>query len=143
MHLLRPAILLCCLLLTAPSHADTLYQRLGGQPAIEVITAELIDRSAADPKTARTFQDKVDIPRLKRLLAEQFCVITDGDCSYSGDSMKDVHAGLGISEAEFFGMVEHLRAVLDAHKVKQADKNALLARLAPMQRDIVEPRHAK
>lgn len=143
MHPFLPAILLCCLLLTAPCHADTLHQRLGGQPVIESITSQLIDRSAADPDTARTFQDKVDIPRLKRLLAEQFCVLTDGDCSYSGDSMKEVHAGLGISEAEFFGMVEHLRAILDAHRIKQADKNALLARLAPMQRDIVEPRHEK
>lgn len=126
------------------AHADeSLFARLGGQPAIEQITSDLIDRSAADPVTGRTFQGKVNIKRLKKLLAEQFCEITGGDCHYSGDSMKQVHAGLGISEAEFYGMVEHLREVLDARGVAIADKNALLAKLAPMQRDIVEPKHAK
>lgn len=134
---------LCCLALTLPVRADTLYQRLGGQPGMEGIASQLIDRSAADPKTSRTFKEKVDLPRLKRLLAEQLCVLSEGDCRYTGDSMKDVHAGLGISEAEFYGMVEHLREVLDARNITIADKNALLAKLAPMQRDIVEKRHDK
>lgn len=126
------------------AHADeTLFTRLGGQPAMEQITSDLIDRSAADPITGRTFNNKVNIKRLKKLLAEQFCEITGGDCHYSGDSMKQVHAGLGISETEFYGMVEHLREVLDARGVAIADKNALLAKLAPMQRDIVEPKHVK
>lgn len=134
---------LSCLALTLPARADTLYQRLGGQPGVEGIASQLIDRSAADPKTSRTFKEKVDLPRLKRLLAEQICVLSEGGCRYTGDSMKDVHAGLGISEAEFYGMVEHLREVLDAHDIRIADKNALLAKLAPMRRDIVEKRHDK
>lgn len=126
------------------AHAEeVLYTRLGGESGVKAIAADLIDRSAQDPATARTFQGKVNIPRLKKLLAEQLCEISGGDCHYSGDNMKQVHAGLGISEAEFFGMVGHLREVLDAHGISLADKNALLAKLAPMQRDIVEVQHGK
>lgn len=117
--------------------SDSLYQRLGGEPAMQAIATEVLDLSAADPQTSRSLR-KVNMPRLKQLLAEQLCMLSGGPCRYSGDSMRESHAGLGISEAEFYGMVEHLRAVLDARGVAQADKNALLAILAPMKRDIVE-----
>ncbi|QNM97002.1 group I truncated hemoglobin [Chitinimonas koreensis] len=137
-----PALLLaCCLIPAVPAAeapaADSLYRRLGGEAGMAAIAGGLIDRSASDPATRRSFA-KVDIPRLKKLLAEQFCQLSGGPCRYSGDSMKQVHAGLGIDEAEFYGMVAHLREVLDARGAAQADKNALLALLAPMRRDVVD-----
>jgi len=51
--------------------------------------------------------------------------------------MKAVHAGLGITQADFYRLVEHLRQILDAHGVATREKNELLARLAPMKRDVV------
>ena len=56
--------------------------------------------------------------------------------------MKEVHAGLHISEAEFFGMVTDLRDVLKERRVSQAAINELLRLLAPMKRDVVEPARA-
>jgi len=123
-------------LLTAAS--DTLYAHLGEHDGIAAIADQLVDRSAADPVTQRSFQ-KVDLVRLKRLLTEQLCALSGGPERYTGDTMRESHAGLGITEAEFYGMVDHLRTILDARGVAQADKNALLAKLAPMQRDIIDP----
>jgi len=133
---LLPALLL---LTCSQAHAGTLYERLGGDAGLTDIANELIDQSAQDPDTRRSFH-KVDIVRLKRLLREQLCELTGGPCHYTGDTMQHVHGGLGITEGEFYGMVDHLRAILDARGIAQADKNALLALLAPMKRDIVEER---
>jgi hemoglobin len=56
--------------------------------------------------------------------------------------MREVHAGHHISEAEFFGMVAELRAVLKERHVSQGAANELLRLLAPMKRDVVEPAQA-
>ena len=58
---------------------------------------------------------------------------------YSGDPMREVHAGHEISQAEFYGMVELLQVVLHEHHVAMRERNELLALLAPMERDVVEP----
>ncbi|HTJ97716.1 MAG TPA: group 1 truncated hemoglobin [Rhodocyclaceae bacterium] len=117
---------------------DTLYARIGGEAKLERIADRLIDESAQDPKTSRTFQQKVNIKRLKALLTEQLIALSGGPKPYTGENMKVSHAGMGLSEAEFYGMVEHLRSILDSEGVGEREKNELLRLLAPMKRDIVE-----
>jgi hemoglobin len=115
-----------------------LYDALGGEAGVSAIAGSLIDRVSADPKLGRSFKDS-NLDRIKRLLAEQICDLSGGPCRYSGDSMREVHAGHHISEAEFFGMVADLRAVLKERHVSQGAINELLRLLAPMKRDVVEP----
>lgn len=118
----------------------SLYERMGGEEKLARISDRLIDESAKDPQTSRTFEQKVNIKRLKQLITEQLVELTGGPKKYSGENMKVSHAGLGISEAEFYGMVEHLRDILDSEGVATREKNELLRLLAPMKRDIVEAR---
>lgn len=125
------------------AQTGSLYERLGGDSGVKVIASDLIDATRADPHSGRTLQEKVDIPRVKRLLAEQICMLAQGPCQYSGDNMRQVHAGMHISEAEFYRMVELLIDVLEKRGVGQRETNQLLALLAPMKRDIVEPRDAQ
>jgi hemoglobin len=115
-----------------------LYDRLGGAAGVAAIAETLIDRVTADPALGRSFKDS-NLDRIKKLLAEQICDLAGGPCRYSGDSMKEVHGGQHISEAEFYGMVADLRDVLKERHVSQAAANELLRLLAPMKRDIVEP----
>ena len=123
----------------APGDATgTLYSHLGGQSGVTAIAAELIDRAAADPVLGRSFKD-TNLKRIKQLLAEQLCELAAGPCRYSGDSMKEVHAGLHISQAEFYTLVDLLRDILARRHVDLASTNQLLRLLAPMKRDIVEP----
>jgi len=122
----------------ASSAQRSLCDRLGGVAGVDAIAATLIDRVAADPVLGRSFKDS-KLDRIKKLLAEQICDLTGGPCHYSGDSMKEVHAGHHISEAEFYGMVADLREVLKQRHVSQGAANELLRLLAPMKRDVVEP----
>ena len=117
-----------------------LYERLGGADGVAAIAGTLIDRVSSDPKLGRSFKD-AKLDRIKKLLAEQICDLSGGPCRYSGDPMKEVHAGHHISEAEFFGMVADLRDVLRERRVSEGAANELLRLLAPMKRDVVEPAH--
>ena len=123
----------------ALAHADTatLYTRLGGETALKKISSELIDRVAADPRVGSSFKDS-NLRRVKEKLTEQLCQISDGPCTYSGDAMRETHAGHHIRETDFYAMVEYLKAILREHGVGLRETNELLRRLAPMKRDIVE-----
>ncbi|MGC2032388.1 MAG: group 1 truncated hemoglobin [Steroidobacteraceae bacterium] len=136
----RGAVLITLLLLVGAATGSQvpLYDRLGGAPGVAAIADTLIDRVSADPKLGRSFKDS-KLERIKKLLAEQICDLSGGPCRYSGDSMKEVHAGHHISEAEFFGMIADLRAVLKERHVSQGAANELLRLLAPIKRDVVEP----
>jgi len=123
-------------LLAPDAAAATLYERLGGNKIIEQVVSDTIDRTASDPVTRRSF-DKVNLANVKKKVVEQICELASGPCKYSGDSMKLSHQGLDIREAEFYGMVQHLRDALDRAGVQQSAKNELLKLLAPMKRDIV------
>jgi hemoglobin len=123
---------------TAMSAKLSLYDRLGSAAGVGAIADALIDRVSADPVLGRSFKD-AKLDRIKKLLAEQICDLSGGPCHYSGDSMREVHAGHHISEAEFYGMVADLREVLKQRHVSQGATNELLRLLAPMKRDVVEP----
>jgi hemoglobin len=119
----------------------SLYDRLGGEPGVAAIASSLIDRASSDPKLAGQFKNS-NLGRIKHLLAEQICDLSGGPCTYSGDSMREVHAGHHISQAEFYTMVQDLRDILKARHVSQGAANELLRLLAPMKRDVVEPADA-
>jgi hemoglobin len=130
------------LLLGATAQASSsLYERLGGEAGVAAISNSLIDRVAADPVMGRSFKD-TNLKHIKTMLSEQICQLSGGPCQYSGDTMKQSHAGHHISEAEFYGMVEDLRDILKERHVSVAATNELLRLLAPMKRDVVEPRNS-
>lgn len=121
----------------APSAVPTLYQRIGGEPVVQRVVDDVIDRTASDPRTARSFKD-VKMSRVKEKLREQICNLAGGPCKYTGDPMNEVHKGLKITEAEFSLMVQFLRDALERGGVRDAEKNELLRMLGPMKRDIVK-----
>lgn len=131
------AALLAVLLAPPATAAPTLYVRLGGEPAMTRIARALIERTATFHQTARAFAE-TDLDAISKSLAVQLCDLTGGPCTYTGDSMRDVHAGQGITQSELYGMVELLEDVLREQGVGLREKNELLALLAPMKRDIVE-----
>lgn len=115
---------------------DSLFDRMGGAAVVAKVVDQLLDLSMADPRTKRSFQ-KINLKRLREKLNEQVCALSYGPCQYTGDSMKDVHAGLDITDAEFNGLVEHLITALDNNGVGLREKNELIKLLAPMKRDVI------
>jgi len=130
------AVLLLGACAAPPSQSPTLWSRLGGEPVMKRVVGETIDRSANDPRTARSFKD-VKLQNVKDKIVEQICSLTGGGCKYTGDPMDRVHKGLKNTEAEMNLLVQYLRDSLDRYGVGTREKNELLLILAPMKRDIV------
>ena len=121
----------------APARADdTLFQDMGGQDAIVKIASDATDNFLADDRIKATF-DNTNMDRFRKLLAEQFCVVAGGPCTYTGRSMHDAHKGLHLDNADFNAVVEDLQKAMDKDGVPFATQNRFLARLAPMQHDVV------
>ena len=117
--------------------SQTLYERLGGKTAITAVVDDFVARCAADPRINGKFA-RTDIPRLKTSLIDQVCEATGGPCTYSARDMRTTHDGMAVTAGEFDALVADLVATLDRFSVPQAEKNELLAALAPMRGDIVE-----
>jgi hemoglobin len=121
-----------------PSAAASLYDRLGGKPAITAVTEEFIDRVAADARIKYRFLN-TDLVKLKALLVEFVCMATGGPCKYTGQDMETSHAGMELVEEEFTALVEDLAGALDKFKVPAREKGELLGALGPLQPQMVTP----
>jgi hemoglobin len=115
---------------------DTLFADMGGKDVITKVAYDTADNFIADPRIKDTF-DNTNMDRFKVLLAEQFCQVAGGDCKYTGRTMKETHKGLHLTNADFNAVVEDLQKAMDKEGIGFATQNRFLARLAPMQHDIV------
>lgn len=123
----------------APSAApvdNALYLALGGQAGLVALVDDFVPRLVADPKIGHFFA-KTDLPNFKERLVEQFCVVSGGGCKYQGANMKLAHEEHDIRMSDFNLLVEDLQVAMDARGISFSTQNQLLARLAPMHRDIV------
>jgi hemoglobin len=121
---------------SAAAQPASLYQRLGGYPAIQAVVDDFVGNVAADRRINRFFANS-DIPRLKRNLVDQICAGTGGWCVYTGRDMKSAHAGMGVRSRHFNALVQDLQKTLRKFKVPKQEQGELLAILGPMKSDIV------
>ena len=120
----------------APAASASLYDRLGGKPAITAVIDDFVGNVAADTRINKRFAN-ANIPRLKTMLVDQVCEASGGPCKYTGRSMRESHTGMKITDAEFNALVEDLVKSLDKFKVPAKEKNELLGALGGMKNDIV------
>src|SRR5262245_8799636 len=91
----------------AAAHNRSLYERLGGLPAIRAVVDDFVGNVARD-KRLNGFFANANIGRLKARLVEQICQGTGGPCVYTGRDMRSVHAGMGIRSRDFNALVQDL-----------------------------------
>jgi hemoglobin len=120
--------------------ASSLYKRLGGYDAIAAVVDDFFARLVADPDLGTFFKahSTDSNSRTRQLLVDQLCAATGGPCIYIGRPMKQSHAGLGITEAQWDKMVVHLKATLDKFKVGKTEQDELLAATSTLKPDIVD-----
>ncbi|WP_333607939.1 group I truncated hemoglobin [Arsukibacterium sp.] len=138
-HYLRRCALLglCSLALLGCSQtpSPSLYQQLGAEEGITQIVDGLLFEIEHDDRIVHHFAD-TDIPRFRRLLAEQLCELSGGPCQYSGGTMQESHRGFNISLADYDALVEGLIKVMQRQGIGISAQNQLLGLLAPMYSDI-------
>jgi hemoglobin len=115
---------------------DTLYQQLGGQAALVTLMDDFMTRLLADKRMGPFFKD-VDHKHVKAQLVAQFCEVSGGPCKLKGPDMKKAHSGFDVTKSDFNALVEVLQQSMDAQGIGFGTQNKLLARLAPMHREII------
>lgn len=114
----------------------SLYDRLGGYNAISAVVDDFVGNVAKDKRINKFFAN-ANIPRLKGRLADQLCQASGGPCIYTGASMKDAHAGMGVRNRHFDALVGDLVKSLNKFKVPKAEQKEIASVLLPMRKDIV------
>jgi hemoglobin len=130
------AVILGAALVGCVDHKPSLYERLGGQPAITAVVDDFVATVAADQRVNRFFAN-TDPVKFKRLLVEQICAGSGGPCTYTGRTMLEAHKGMNIRDEHFAAVVEDLVMTLNKFKVPQAEQTELLGILGPMKSQIV------
>lgn len=116
-----------------------LYADLGGADGVTALVDQFLWNLAEDRRVNHFFVE-TKLERFRSKLIEHICMLAGGPCSYSGDSMHQVHGGLGIDEADFNAVVEDLIEAMESRALGTGTQNRLLALLAPMHGEIVERR---
>ena len=137
-YLVRLAAASALVLMSAGARADkTLYESMGGEPALRSAVEHFADLVQTDDRINFTFAE-ADMSKFKKLIFEQLCNLSGGPCKYTGRDMRTSHVKLNINNAEFNALAEDLYIALDRARIPYRLQNKLMALLAPMQHDIVK-----
>lgn len=112
------------------------FDQFGGKPGLVALMNDFMANLVADPVT-RPYFENADRDHIKAELVDQFCVILDGPCTYTGKDMASAHRGMDVDRAAFNALVQDLQRAMDKHDIPFRAQNKLLAKLAPMHRQIV------
>jgi truncated hemoglobin YjbI len=121
----------------ASAQPKSLYDRLGGMPAISAVVDDFAGNVLADTRINKKFA-KSNPARLVANLKDFVCFATGGPCQYKGLDMKTSHKNMGTTAGEFNALVEDLIKTLNKFNVGQTEQNQLLSALAGLRSDIVE-----
>lgn len=128
--------LLLTLVACAHQPSMTLYDKLGGKTGVDAIVSGLINQIGKDKQIFHYFAD-AHISRFRTQITHHLCAITDGPCSYTGDTMTDIHTGMHITEKDFNHLVDLLINAMNLQGISHRIQNQLLARLAPLRAKII------
>lgn len=120
----------------------TLWDRLGGLEAVTKVVDDFVAEAGKDEKVnfdrggKLKFTDE-QIAGLKKSLIAFISAASGGPIKYTGKSMKEVHKGMEITDAEFDASVDILLKVLEKNGVKEDEIKAVRGAVEGTRKDIV------
>lgn len=115
------------------------YEAVGGGPAVSAVVNDFYERILSDPQLVHYFEG-VDMPRLKRHQVLLVTKVLGGPDSYTGRTLREAHAGLGITKPDFDKVVGHLAGAMTDAGVSDDVLGRAAAVVVATEPDIVELR---
>ncbi len=106
----------------------SLYDRLGGEPAIDALVNSLYDRVLADAEL-QPFFEHTPMDKQRAIQHEFLCAALGGPMAYTGKPLGYVHQGLGITTRHFAKFVQHCLESLQDLGVSGEDTDEVISRL--------------
>jgi hemoglobin len=117
---------------------STIYDEIGGAPAVTAVVDAFYERLVADPDLMPYFAGR-DMARLKGHQRALVTVALGGTSEeYNGRMMHPAHAGMAITNEAFDSVLDHLLAVLTDVGVPPVTSAKILAILQPLRTDVVQ-----
>jgi hemoglobin len=120
---------------------SSIYEQIGGAPALEVVVEDFYNRVLADDQLAGFFSG-TNMSRLRGRQVEFFAAALGGPEPYTGAPMRQVHQGRGITMHHFNLVAGHLTRSLGAAGVPDDIVNQIIGAIAPLADDIASARSA-
>ena len=114
----------------------SLFEKLGGFSAVSKIVSEFFDELLSNDSTAPYFANS----NMKRLMDHQVKFISQalgGPVEYTGQTIRDAHKNLKISEKAFDEVAKILEEVLDDNDVESGDISQIMNVVGSLKNDIV------
>lgn len=104
----------------------SLYERLGGEAAVNAAVDKFYEKVLADERISSFFQD-LDMAAQAVKQKAFLTMVFGGPSGYTDKDMRSGHAHLGLNESHFDAVVEHLAATLTELGVGDEDINEVAA----------------
>lgn len=114
----------------------TLFERIGGEPAVAAMVDDLYRRILADPELQPFFQNQ-PLERIRNMQRELFCEALGGPLKYSGKPLSAVHHRLGIEMRHFQRFIGYVMESLAQSGLDADEQSRALAALAVESDDII------
>jgi hemoglobin len=114
----------------------SIYELVGGEPALAAVVDDFYERVLGDPRLAPFFAG-ANMPKLKGRQVEFFAAALGGPDAYQGASMRQVHAGRGIGQADFDQVAFHLASALAAAGAPAQTIAEIAAAITPLASEII------
>jgi hemoglobin len=118
------------------SAGTSIYDTIGGEPALATVVDDFYDRVTADPELAGFFAG-TNMTKLKGRQVEFFATALGGPHAYTGAPMREAHRGRGIRQEHFDRVAGHLVAALGGAGVPAEIINDIASLVEPLAEEIV------
>jgi hemoglobin len=115
---------------------DSLYQRIGGKPALEAAVDRFYERVLADDRIAHFFTT-VDMKGQRNKQKRFLAVVFGANEEWEGKDMRAAHAHLTLTEEHFTAVAENLQGALEDLGVDAAAIAEVMAIAASTHDDVL------
>jgi hemoglobin len=109
--------------------SESLYAAIGGQAVVESVVRDFYQMVCYDEQL-RDYFDEMDLESLRTHQTEFLSMVMGGPTDYSGRKMREAHAELDISQADFVVLVDYLERALTQNGVGETQTAEILAAVA-------------
>ncbi len=118
---------------------SSLFERLGGAPAMQAAVDDFYRRILTDDRVAKFFEG-VDMDAQIAKQRSFLTFVTGGPAEYSGQDLRQAHKHLvdgGLADEHVDAVVEHLTATLESLGVGQAEVQEVAALAESTRKDVL------
>lgn len=118
------------------TQTKSMYEKVGGEPAVEAVVADFYERVLTDDLLAPFF-DGIDLARLRRHQIAFVAMALGGPKDYQGRAMGQAHEGMDLEDQHFDAVAGHLEGALLGAGVSEDDAETILGVVAGLRDDVL------